>query len=276
MSAPGTVDIARIVVGPGRPLLFIAGPCVIEDGPSTFRVAERLVGVCAKAGLPLVFKASYDKGNRTSAEAFRGPGPEEGLRVLCEVRDRFGVPVTSDVHDVSQVRAAAEVLDILQIPAFLCRQTSLLEAAAATDRVVNVKKGQFLAPWDVDGIIGKVRGGKGLLITERGTTFGYNNLVVDFRAFPMIRERDVPVVYDATHSLQLPGGLGKSSGGMRQYIPHLAKAAVACGIDGLFMEVHPDPDRAPCDGPNMWPLDQLPGLLESLLRVREAAEKGRA
>ena len=194
--------------------------------------------------------------------------------MLAEVKHRVGIPVTSHVHSVAQVAGAAQVLDLIQIPAFLCRQTDLLAAASATGIPVNVKKGQFLAPWDVRGIIGKVSEGKDLVITERGTTFGYNNLVVDFRAFPMIRELGVPVIYDATHSLQLPGGHGTSSGGLRQYVPHLCRAAVACGVDGVFMEVHPDPDRAPCDGPNMWPLDQLEGLLGQILTIHRAFSGG--
>ena len=217
----------------------------------------------------MIFKASFDKANRTSHNSFRGPGLDDGLEVLLAVKNETGLPVTSDVHSIEQIGAVAEVLDIIQIPAFLCRQTDLLTAAADTGRPVNIKKGQFLAPWDVKGIVGKVGEGKNLLITERGTTFGYNNLVVDFRAFPMIRELGVPVIYDATHSLQLPGGQGDSSGGMRQYVPHLCRAAAACGVDGLFMEVHPDPDRAPCDGPNMWPLDQLGWLLEQVLAIDE-------
>ena len=263
------VRVRGIHIGAGHPLVLIAGPCVVESEDLTLRTAERLAGICRELGIPLIFKSSFDKANRTSTASFRGPGAEEGLRILARVRD-LGLPVTSDVHEASQVPSASEVLDLIQIPAFLCRQTSLLEAAAASRLPVNVKKGQFLAPWDVDGIIGKVRGGENLLITERGTTFGYNNLVVDFRSFPMIRERGVPVVFDATHSLQLPGGLGHASGGLRQYVPNLARAAVACGIDALFMEVHPDPDHAPCDGPNMWPLDQLPELLRVLLAIRGA------
>jgi 2-dehydro-3-deoxyphosphooctonate aldolase (KDO 8-P synthase) len=251
------------------PPVLIAGPCVIESRDSTLKAAEDLAGICSRLDMALVFKASFDKANRTSRDSFRGPGLEEGLEILAAARNETGVPVTSDVHDICQVDAAAQVLDLIQIPAFLCRQTDLLTAASATGKPVNIKKGQFLAPWDIQGIVGKAGTGKNLVITERGTTFGYNNLVVDFRSFPIIRELGVPVVYDATHSLQLPGGLGSTSGGLRQYVPHLCRAAAACGVDGLFMEVHPDPDRAPCDGPNMWPLGQLEALLEQILAIHE-------
>lgn len=267
----GTVCVGTIPIG-GPDLVLIAGPCVIEDGLRTLDVALRLTEICGRLGMPLIFKASFDKANRTSAGSFRGPGMEEGLDILAEVKAKASIPVTSDVHSPDQVEPASRVLDLLQIPAFLCRQTDLLKAAAATGKPVNVKKGQFLSPWDVKGIVGKVRPGAGLVITERGTTFGYNNLVVDFRSFPVIREMGVPVVYDATHSLQLPGGLGTASGGMREYIPYLCRAAVACGVDAVFMEVHPDPDNAPCDGPNMWPLDRLEVLLRQILAIRGALE----
>lgn len=268
------VEVSDIKIGGDGPLVLIAGPCVIEGLDQTLTMAERLVKTCTGLGIPIIFKSSFDKANRTSADSFRGPGLERGLEVLAAVKDELDLPVTSDVHDVQDMKLAAEVLDLIQIPAFLCRQTSLLEAAAGTGLPVNVKKGQFLAPWDVRGIIGKVRDGEGLLITERGSSFGYNNLVVDFRSLPVIRDLGIPVVYDATHSLQLPGGLGDRSGGMRQYIPHLCRAAVACGIDALFMEVHPEPDSAPCDGPNMWPLDQLEDLLISLQAIRNALSPG--
>lgn len=265
------VKVGSIRIG-GPDLVLIAGPCVVEGIDSTMDVALRLAEICGRVGIPWIFKASFDKANRTSAHSFRGPGLEEGLDVLASVKSKVGVPVTSDVHGPDQVLQASTILDLLQIPAFLCRQTDLLTTAADTGKPVNVKKGQFLSPWDVKGIVGKVRGGKGLIITERGTTFGYNNLVVDFRSFPVIRGFGVPVVYDATHSLQLPGGLGSSSGGMREYIPHLCRSAVACGVDAVFMEVHPDPDHAPCDGPNMWPLDQLENLLHQILAVRQSLE----
>lgn len=266
----GIVSVGNTVIGGGKPPVLIAGPCVIESRESTIRAAEDLVRICSRLGIPFVFKASFDKANRTSRDSYRGPGLQEGLEILSAARNETGVQVTSDVHDVYQVDAVSQVLDLIQIPAFLCRQTDLLVAAAATGKPVNIKKGQFLAPWDVKGIVGKAGLGKNLMITERGTTFGYNNLVVDFRSFPMIRELGVPVIYDATHSLQLPGGLGSSSGGLRQYVPHLCRAAAACGVDGLFMEVHPDPDRAPCDGPNMWPLDQLESLLIKIMDIHGA------
>lgn len=267
----GTVRVGTIPIG-GPDLVLIAGPCVIEDGPRTLDVALRLAEICGRLGMPLIFKASYDKANRTSEGSFRGPGMEEGLDILAEVKAKASIPVTSDVHAPDQAEPASRVLDLLQIPAFLCRQTDLLKAAAATGKPVNVKKGQFLSPWDVKGIVGKVQTGTGLVVTERGTTFGYNNLVVDFRSFPVIRGMGVPVVYDATHSLQLPGGLGSVSGGMREYIPYLCRAAVACGVDAVFMEVHPDPDNAPCDGPNMWPLGRLEALLRQILAIRGSLE----
>ena len=265
----GKVSVGNVSIG-GPDLVLIAGPCVVEDAGKTLDVAGRLAQICDRVGIPWIFKASFDKANRTSLGSFRGPGIEEGLDILASARLKSGVPVTSDVHTTDQVSRAAKVLDLLQIPAFLCRQTDLLSAAAATGKPVNVKKGQFLSPWDVKGIVGKVGDGGRLVVTERGTTFGYNNLVVDFRSFPVIRELGIPVVYDATHSLQLPGGLGNSSGGMREYIPYLCRAAVACGVDAVFMEVHPDPDRAPCDGPNMWPLDRLEDLLRQLLAIRRS------
>jgi len=269
-----TVRVGEVDIGGNAPFVLIAGPCVIESARSTLSAAGELSRICRDLGVPLVFKSSFDKANRTSGSTFRGPGLEAGLEILGTVRQDLGIPVTSDVHDTRQVERSAEVLDLIQIPSFLCRQTDLLLAASRTGLPVNVKKGQFLSPWDVGGIIGKVRNGEGLLITERGTTFGYNNLVVDFRSFPVIRGLGTPVVYDATHSLQLPGGLGDRSGGTREYIPHLCRGAVACGIDAVFMEVHPDPDSAPCDGPNMWPLERLKDLLESLLLIDSAAKSG--
>ncbi|TNF48647.1 3-deoxy-8-phosphooctulonate synthase [bacterium] len=268
-----TVRVGDVKIGGGSPLALIAGPCVIESAESSLQAARTLSELCGSLGIPFIFKSSFDKANRTSGESFRGPGISEGLDILRSVQSEVGVPVTSDVHDINQVAILADVLDLFQIPAFLSRQTSLLSEVALTGLPVNVKKGQFLAPWDVKGIIGKVRSGDNLLITERGTTFGYNNLVVDFRSFPVIRQMGIPVVFDATHSLQLPGGLGDSSGGMRQYVPHLCRAAVACGVDALFMEVHPDPDSAPCDGPNMWPLGELEDLLRTLLAIDKAVRE---
>ncbi len=271
MAAAREVRVGPVRIGGGNPVALIAGPCVIESREQTLAAAREVKAIAEKAGFPLVFKASFDKGNRTSLRSFRGPGLETGLAILDEVKKQTGAPVTSDVHEVGQVARCAEVLDLLQVPAFLCRQTDLLAAVAATGKPVNVKKGQFLAPWDVAGIVGKVRDGEGLMVTERGTTFGYNNLVVDFRSLPAIRGLGIPVVYDATHSLQLPGGLGDSTGGMREMIPYLARAAAACGIDALFMEVHPDPDHAPCDGPNMWPVYRLLSLLRQVKKAAEAS-----
>ncbi len=267
--AAGVVKVGKVTVGGSFPLVLIAGPCVIESRDYTLRIAESLATICSNTGIPLIFKSSFDKANRTSVASFRGPGIEAGLEVLAAVKDEFNVPVTSDIHDAGQVDSAVQVLDLLQVPAFLSRQTDLLAAVSETGLPVNVKKGQFMSPWEVEAIKGKVRAGEGLLVTERGTTFGYNNLVVDYRSFPIIRGMGIPVVFDVTHSLQLPGGLGDRSGGKREFVPYLSRAAVGCGIDGLFMEVHPDPDNAPCDGPNMWPLDDLEELLTTLCELDE-------
>ncbi len=267
--AVGVVKVGKVTVGGSFPLVLIAGPCVIESRDDTLRIAESLATICSNTGIPLIFKSSFDKANRTSVASFRGPGIEAGLEVLAAVKDEFNVPVTSDIHEAGQVNSAAQVLDLFQVPAFLSRQTDLLAAVSETGLPVNVKKGQFMSPWEVEAIKGKVRAGEGLLVTERGTTFGYNNLVVDYRSFPIIRGMGIPVVFDVTHSLQLPGGLGDRSGGMREFVPYLSRAAVGCGIDGLFMEVHPDPDNAPCDGPNMWPLDDLEELLTTLCELDE-------
>ena len=263
------VKVGKVTVGGSFPLVLIAGPCVIESRDDTLRIAESLVTICSNTGIPLIFKSSFDKANRTSVASFRGPGIEVGLEVLAAVKDEFNIPVTSDIHEVGQVDSAVQVLDLLHIPAFLSRQKDLLAAVSETGLPVNVKKGQFMSPWEVEAIKEKVRAGEGLLVTERGTTFGYNNLVVDYRSFPIIRGMGIPVVFDVTHSLQLPGGLGDRSGGMREFVPYLSRAAVGCGIDGLFMEVHPDPDNAPCDGPNMWPLDDLEELLTTLCELDE-------
>lgn len=271
------MDIVQIKnyfeVGPGRPFLFIAGPCVLESEEMALQVAGHLKEVAGRLGISYVFKASFDKANRTSLSAFRGPGMEKGLEIMARIRETLGVPVISDIHEVAQVAAAAAVLDILQIPAFLCRQTDLLLAAGKSGRPVSLKKGQFLSPWDMQHAVSKVKstGNRNLLLVERGAMLGYNNLVVDMRAFPVMRSLGCPVVYDATHSVQLPGGAGTSSGGQREFIPPLARAAVAAGIDGLFMEVHPEPEKALCDGPNSWPLDQLEELLVGLLAIRKAA-----
>jgi 2-dehydro-3-deoxyphosphooctonate aldolase (KDO 8-P synthase) len=264
----GTVVVREVAIGGAgmggdNPPGIIAGPCVIESEDIALYTAEKLKEFCNDIGLPLIFKSSFDKANRTSLSSYRGPGMDKGLRVLWDIKNRFHIPVISDVHSVNDVAPVSEVVDALQIPAFLCRQTDLILAASQTGKPVNVKKGQFLAPWDVKNIIDKVTstGNHNLLITERGTSFGYNNLIVDFRGFPIMRSFGYPVIFDITHSLQLPGGQGHASGGQREFAGPLARAAVAAGIDGLFMEVHPDPDRALCDGPNMIPLDAVPQLL---------------
>ena len=261
-------------VGPGQPLLLIGGPCALESEELARRVASTMQEICGRLGINYVFKASYDKANRTSITSYRGPGIEAGLAILSRLRRELQVPVISDIHETQQVAAAAEVLDILQIPAFLCRQTDLLTAAASTGKVVNVKKGQFVSPWDMANVVNKLResGGDKVMLVERGASFGYNNLVVDMRALPVMRSLGCPVVFDATHSVQLPGGAGGSSGGQREFIAPLTRAAMAAGIDGLFMEIHPDPDQALCDGPNSLPLDQVEELLVFLLRIRAAAQ----
>ncbi len=263
------VRVGDAVFGGGRPLVLIAGPCVIENLEHSLRTAEALQKIAARLGIGLVFKASYDKANRTSVNSFRGPGIEAGLEILARVKAETGLPVLSDIHDLSQVTPAAEVLDVLQIPAFLCRQTDLLAAAGATGRVVNIKKGQFLAPWDMKNAVGKLEsvGNRNILLTERGASFGYNNLVVDMRSLPIMRETGCPVIFDATHAVQLPGGSGTSSAGQRQFVGALSRAAVGAGIDGLFWEVHEDPDRALCDGPNSLPLDQVEGQLRRILAI---------
>jgi 2-dehydro-3-deoxyphosphooctonate aldolase (KDO 8-P synthase) len=257
----------------GSRLAVIAGPCVAEDAGLLLEVATELRRLTGRLGLPFVFKSSYLKDNRSSTGSYRGPGLEAGLRLLDGVRSRVDVPILSDVHAEHEVPAAAAVLDALQIPAFLCRQTDLLVAAAETGLAINVKKGQFLAPWDMRNVVQKLRdaGNDRVLACERGASFGYNTLVTDFRALPiMAGQCACPVIFDATHSVQLPGGTGSASGGQREFIAPLARAAVAAGIDGLFLEIHPDPDRARCDGPNSIPLDQVEGLLRQLLRIREA------
>jgi 2-dehydro-3-deoxyphosphooctonate aldolase (KDO 8-P synthase) len=270
------ISIATMRLGGNRPLVLIAGPCVIENESATLRHAERLMTICNALSIPLIFKASYDKGNRTSVNAYRGPGLREGLAILRKVKDALGVAVVSDIHSIEQVAPAAEVLDVLQIPAFLCRQTDLLVAAAKTGRVINVKKGQFLAPWDMKNVAGKIAasGNENIILTERGASFGYNNLVVDMRSFPVMRASGYPVVFDATHSVQLPGGQGDSSGGQREFVEYLSRAAVATGVDGIFMEVHEDPDKALCDGPNSISLAELPMLLKMLKTIDAVVKQG--
>lgn len=263
------ISVGNVTFGGQRPLVLIAGPCVIEEQSLTLRIADYLKKLTTELGIGLVFKASYDKANRTSIGSFRGPGMDEGLEILAKVKRELDVPVVSDVHDISQIPAAAQVLDILQIPAFLSRQTDLLLAAARTGKVVNVKKGQFLAPWDMANAVKKIEqaGNSQVLLTERGASFGYNNLVVDMRSLVIMRETGCPVVFDATHSVQLPGGAGTSSSGQRQYVGALSRAAVAVGIDGLFWEVHENPEKALCDGPNSLSLEQLPGMLREILAI---------
>jgi len=255
-----------------RRLTLIAGPCVIENERLCLRVAETLRRACDRLGIFYVFKASFDKANRTSGKSFRGPGIEAGLKVLAKVRAEFGLPVLTDVHTEAQATVAGEVVDILQIPAFLCRQTDLIEAAVLTGQIVNLKKGQFLSPGEMARVVEKARaaGGDRILLTERGTTFGYNNLVADLRSIPILQRTGCPVIFDATHSVQLPGGDGDKSGGQREFAPVLAKAALAAGANGLFIETHPKPDTALSDGPNMIPLAEMPGQLRDFLRVFRA------
>jgi len=263
------IKIGEIKIGGNAPFILIAGPCVIEDETATMAIAGQLKAMAADAGVPLIFKASYDKANRTSINSFRGPGIERGLEILAGVKEEYSLPLLTDVHTTADVAAVASVVDILQIPAFLCRQTDLLvesaREAAKSGAIVNIKKGQFLAPWDMKPLVEKARlaGDGKILLTERGATFGYNNLVVDFRSIPVMRETGCPVIFDATHSVQLPGGLGDSSGGERDMAPCLARAAVAVGVDGLFLEVHPDPDKALSDGANSLSLDMVPDLLRT-------------
>jgi len=274
VNVPNPVTIGPVKIGNGEPLALIAGPCVMEPDDLTHRIAARLAEVCADLKVPLIFKASFDKANRTSGSSYRGPGLDAGMAIFRKVKADTGLPVTTDVHETIQAAPIAETVDLLQVPAFLARQTDLLEAVAATGRAVNVKKGQFMAPWDMKNVVAKLQdfGAAGTLLTERGTTFGYGRLVNDMRAIPQMRATGAPVVFDATHSVQLPGGGegGKTTSGQRDMIPTLARAAVAAGCDALFLEVHPDPDKALSDGPNSLRLDDLPELLRGLLRIRAA------
>ena len=273
MSHP--IKIGSIVIGQGCPLVLISGPCVIENYETTREIAATLKEITAGLQIPFIFKASYDKANRTSVNSFRGPGLVDGLSVLAEIKKEFDVPILSDVHRISEIDTAARVLDIIQIPAFLCRQTDVLTAVAQTGKPVNIKKGQFLAPWDISNVVEKITstGNRRVLITERGTMFGYNNLVVDFRGFMIMRRTGYPVIFDATHSVQLPGGAGTSSAGQRDFAPMLARAAVAAGVDGMFMEVHPDPERALCDGPNSLKLDSIYDLLAQLKSIHRIVNR---
>jgi 2-dehydro-3-deoxyphosphooctonate aldolase (KDO 8-P synthase) len=272
----GGIRLGRVRLGGGTPLFLIAGPCVIESPKHPGQVAARLRDITGELGMPLVFKASFDKANRSSGASYRGLGLERGLEILAGVKSRYGVPILTDVHDVSQVETVAQVADVLQIPAFLCRQTDLVQEAARSGRVVNIKKGQFMAPWDMKGVMEKAAstGNRSLMVTERGASFGYNNLVVDMRSFPALRSFGYPVVFDITHSVQRPGGLGDRSGGEAHFIDTLAPAGVAAGVDGLFMEVHENPARALSDGPNAYRLGRLEKLLKRLLAV-DRAVRGR-
>ena len=261
-----------VVCGEGQPLVVIAGPCVVESKDLAHEVAARMKDICVKLGVQYVFKASYDKANRTSLSGYRGPGRDGGLAVLSEIGRQLNLPVLTDIHESGDAAVAAQHVDVLQIPAFLCRQTDLLLSAAATGKAINVKKGQFLAPWDMKNVVEKLRtgGAANVLLTERGTSFGYNTLVVDYRGLPQLRASGAPVIFDVTHSVQQPGGQGTSSSGQREYAGALARAAVAVGVDGLFLETHPDPDKAPSDGPNMIPLHRMEALLEQLVLIRKA------
>ena len=268
----GAIRLGRLRLGGGHSLFLIAGPCVIESPKHPGQIAARLKDVCDELGVPLIFKASYDKANRSSLGSYRGPGLERGLEILAGVKARYGLPILTDVHETGQVEQTAQVADVLQIPAFLCRQTDLVLEAARTGRIVNIKKGQFMAPWDMKGVMDKAAstGNQKLMVTERGASFGYNNLVVDMRCFPILRSFGYPVVFDITHSVQRPGGLGDRSGGEAHFIDTLGPAGVAAGVDGIFMEVHQNPARALSDGPNAYRLSALKALLSRLLRVHGA------
>ena len=272
MPTASSVRIGNTVCGPGQPLLWIAGPCVIESRELTLSIARELAAMADQLRLPIVFKASFDKANRSSGNSFRGPGLEEGLRTLEEVKRQTGLPVTTDIHECHHAEPAAQVCDLLQIPAFLARQTDLLQAAGRTGRPVNVKKGQFMAPWEMKNVVSKLAevGNRQALLTERGSTFGYGQLVNDMRAIPWMQDLGCPVIFDATHSVQKPAGKGDRSDGERRMIPYLARAATACGCDGIFLETHPRPDEALSDGPNMVPLAELPRLVACCLRLRQA------
>jgi 2-dehydro-3-deoxyphosphooctonate aldolase (KDO 8-P synthase) len=267
-----TATIGKLVCGPGHPLLWIAGPCVIESHDFTFQVADELAALAGRLQIPLVFKASFDKANRTSGKSFRGPGLYQGLRTLEAVKQRTGLPVTTDIHECHQAEPAGQVVDLIQIPAFLARQTDLLLAAGRTGKAVNVKKGQFMAPWDMKNVVSKMAeaGNRNVLLCERGTTFGYGQLVNDMRAIPWMQELGCPVIFDGTHSVQKPAALGDRTGGERRMIPYLVRAAIAAGCDGVFLETHPRPDEALSDGPNMVPLHELQALIETCLRIRQA------
>ncbi len=266
-----SVKINDIVLGGDAPLVLIAGPCVIEDYETTFEIASFLKNLTTELDIPFIFKASYDKANRTSIESFRGPGLDDGLLILEKIKNKLGINILSDVHRAVEIKPAARILDIIQVPAFLCRQTDFILEISNTKKPINIKKGQFLAPWDIANVVEKVRstGNEQIVITERGAMFGYNNLVADFRSIKIIQDMGRPVIFDVTHSIQLPGGAGTSSGGQREFAPVLARAGVAAGADGIFMEVHKDPDKALCDGPNSLMLDSLYDLLSQLKAIRK-------
>jgi len=266
---PASIKIDNIEIGGNKPVVLIAGPCAIESEGHALDCAHRLKEICGRAGISLIYKSSYDKANRSSMDSFRGPGLREGLRILRKVKDETGLPVLSDIHKEEEVEEAAKVLDIIQVPAFLCRQTDLLIKVAETGKPVNIKKGQFLAPWDMKNIVQKIesRGNRRILLSERGVSFGYNQLVADFRSLVLMRRLGYPVIFDVTHSLQLPGGQGNASGGQREFIPQFARAGAAVGCDALFMEVHPDPEKAPCDGPNMLEMDRLSSILLEVMAI---------
>lgn len=269
------MQICGFEVGSNKPFFLIAGPCVIESEQLALDTAGKLKELTQKLNIPFIYKSSFDKANRSSGKSYRGPGIEEGLRILASVKKNIGVPVLTDVHEDSPLAEIASVVDVLQTPAFLCRQTNYIQQVAQQGLPVNIKKGQFLAPWDMKHVVEKAHatGNKQIMVCERGTSFGYNNLVSDMRSLAVMRETMCPVIFDATHSVQLPGGLGAQSGGQRQYVPVLARAAVAVGIAGLFIETHPDPDNAPSDGPNMWPIDKLEALLTSLKELDEITKR---
>jgi 2-dehydro-3-deoxyphosphooctonate aldolase (KDO 8-P synthase) len=273
---PQVVRLGSIRIGAGQPLTIIAGPCVVENEKSAMWHAKAIKKITDRLKMPLIYKSSYDKANRSSLSSFRGLGIDQGLLILEHVKEETGLPILTDVHTPADCEKAARVADVLQIPAFLCRQTDLLIAAANTGKIVNVKKGQFLAPWEMGNVAAKMAstGNKKILLTERGTFFGYNTLVNDFRAIPIMKKFGYPVIFDATHSVQQPGGRGASSGGEREFVPYLAQASVAAGADGIFMEVHEDPDHAPSDGPNMVPLKELERLLERLLKLSLVVQNG--
>lgn len=268
-----TVKAGNVKIGGNNPVVLIAGPCVIESETSALRHARLLKAIAKKAGIQFIYKSSYDKANRTSIDSFRGPGADKGLRILKRIKDELNIPILSDIHCKEEVAKAASVLDVIQIPAFLSRQTDLILAAARTGRVVNVKKGQFLAPWDMKHVIGKIEstGNRNIILTERGVSFGYNNLVSDFRSLLIMKQFGYPVVYDATHSVQIPAGLGDKSGGERGFIPYLSMAAVTCGADAIFMEVHENPDKAPSDGPNMIKLDRVADLVLKIKKIEKVS-----